>query len=48
MKEPNLEVEIPEWIKVVKEVLRDGGRAIKKKNQGLGQTLKTSTIHNRI
>ena len=27
MEKPNLEIEVPEWIKVVKEVLRDGCRA---------------------
>jgi len=29
MKEPNLEIEVPEWIKIVKEVLRKGSRANK-------------------
>ncbi len=32
MENPNLEIEVPEWIKVVKEVLRDGSRA--NKNHG--------------
>ena len=32
MDKPNLEIEVPEWIKVVKEVLRDGGKA--NKNHG--------------
>ena len=29
MDKPNLEIEVPEWIKVVKEVLRDSGKATK-------------------
>ena len=34
MDKPKLEIEVPEWIKVVKEVLRKGSRA--NKNQGCG------------
>ena len=29
MEDPNLEIEVPEWIKVVMEVLRDSGKATK-------------------